>query len=198
MAAERTVVAALGDSITAGTPCWDPDPGVRGTIGASLDERHQWPYWAALANPGLEVRNHGVNRERTDQIAARLDVAAAGADVLTVQGGINDLVQGGEPESAARNLREMVRRGKELGLGVIVVEVLPWNNGHPAGADPIRRLNDLIRRLAVEEDVPVLPFFSTLEDPQRPDRMREEWTDDGNHPSLEGHRRLGEVAFRLP
>jgi hypothetical protein len=28
--------------------------------------------------------------------------------------------------------------------------------------------------------------------------MREEWTPDGNHPSVEGHRRLGEVAFRLP
>jgi hypothetical protein len=28
--------------------------------------------------------------------------------------------------------------------------------------------------------------------------MPDEWTDDGNHPSVEGHRRLGELAFRLP
>jgi lysophospholipase L1-like esterase len=198
MAGERTVVAALGDSITAGTPCWDPDPDVRRSIGARLDERHQWPYWAALAHPGLEFRNHGVNREQTDQIAARLDEAAAGADVLAVQGGINDLVYGGQPESAAGNLEQMVRRAKEMGLGVVVVEVLPWNNGYPAGAEPIRHVNELIRQLAAAEGVRALPFFSTLEDPERPDRMREEWTDDGNHPSLEGHRRLGEHAFRLP
>jgi hypothetical protein len=28
--------------------------------------------------------------------------------------------------------------------------------------------------------------------------MREEWTSDGSHPSIEGYRRLGELAFRLP
>jgi lysophospholipase L1-like esterase len=28
--------------------------------------------------------------------------------------------------------------------------------------------------------------------------MREQWTDDGDHPSVEGYRRLGELAFRLP
>ena len=49
-----------------------------------------------------------------------------------------------------------------------------------------------------KEGVPVLPFHATLEDPERPGRMREEWTDDGDHPSVEGYRRLGELAFRLP
>jgi hypothetical protein len=28
--------------------------------------------------------------------------------------------------------------------------------------------------------------------------MRDEWTDDGDHPSVAGHRLLGERAFRLP
>jgi hypothetical protein len=32
----------------------------------------------------------------------------------------------------------------------------------------------------------------------RPHQMRDEWTDDGNHPSVEGHRLLGERAFRQP
>ena len=35
------IVAALGDSITAGSPYWDPDATVRASIGARLDERHQ-------------------------------------------------------------------------------------------------------------------------------------------------------------
>jgi lysophospholipase L1-like esterase len=193
-----TVVAALGDSITAGTPRWDPDPEVRRAIGDAVDERHQWPWWAERAHPGLEFRNHGVNFERTDQIAARFEIAVEGADVLIVQGGINDVVQGREPEAAAANLHELVRRGKELGLGVGVTDVLPWNNGYPENDAQIRRLNALIAALADEEGVPLLPFFATLEDPERPGRMRADWTDDGNHPSLAGHRRLGELAFRLP
>jgi lysophospholipase L1-like esterase len=46
--------------------------------------------------------------------------------------------------------------------------------------------------------VPVLPFYATLESPELPGRMRDEWTSDGDHPSVEGYRRLGELAFRVP
>ena len=92
----------------------------------------------------------------------------------------------------------MVRRGKELGLGVAVADVLPWNNGWPEAEPKIRRLNELIAQIAREEGVTLLPFHDTLEDPERPGRMREEWTHpDGDHPSVAGYRRLGQLAFRL-
>jgi lysophospholipase L1-like esterase len=129
----------------------------------------------------------------------RLDECAAGADVLVVQGGINDVAQGRPVEQAAENLRAMVRRGRELGLRVVIADVLPWNNGWPDAYPRIRRLNELIAELAREEGVPLLPFHDTLEDPERPGRMRDEWThEDGDHPSVAGYRRLGELAFRLP
>jgi lysophospholipase L1-like esterase len=118
--------------------------------------------------------------------------------VLIVQGGINDVAQGRDVERAAGNLRAMVRRGKELGLRVALVDVLPWNNGWPDAEPSIRRLNVLIGDIARDEGVPLLPFHDTLEDPDRPGRMREEWTSDGDHPSPKGYRRLGELAFRLP
>jgi len=56
----------------------------------------------------------------------------------------------------------------------------------------------LIDELARDENVPVLPFYATLESQDLPGRMRDEWTSDGDHPSVEGYRRLGELAFRLP
>ena len=118
--------------------------------------------------------------------------------MLVVQGGINDLAQGRSAEAAAGNLRAMVRRGKQLGLGVLLADVLPWNNGWPDAEPKVRRLNELIRGIARDEGVPLLPFHDTLEDRERPGRMREEWTSDGDHPSVEGYRRLGELAFRLP
>jgi lysophospholipase L1-like esterase len=189
-------VTALGDSITAGSPLWDRDPEVRSRIGAALDERSQWEWWAAQAAPGLEFSNCGVYGERAEEIERRLEACVAGADGLVVQGGINDIAQGRPVEGAAAALRRMVRRGLELGLAVALADVLPWNNGWPGAEPEIRRLNELVQAIGREEAVPVLPFHATLEDPKRPGRMRAEWTNDGDHPSVEGYRRLGELAFR--
>jgi lysophospholipase L1-like esterase len=182
------LLACLGDSITEGSPHWDS----RQQLG---NPERQWQHWAARANHGLEFRNHGIWGERTDQIAARFDAAVEGADVLVVQGGINDLAQGRSVDATSTNLETMVRRGLDLGLRVAVCDVLPWNNGWPAHETPIRELNARIHTFGVA----VLPFHDTLEDPERPGRMKAEWChDDGDHPSIAGYRRLGESAFRLP
>jgi lysophospholipase L1-like esterase len=191
------IVATLGDSITAGSPLWDPDPAVRARIGGALDERSQWQWWAAAKHPGVELRNCGVYGQRTDEIAARLDRCAEGAAVLVVQGGINDVAQRRSTAAAAENLRAMVRRGRELGLHVLLVDVLPWNGGEPWATAPIADLNRRIAAIATEEAVQLLPFRDTLADPERSGRMRAEWTDDGDHPTVEGYRRLGELAFSL-
>jgi lysophospholipase L1-like esterase len=191
----RIVVAALGDSITAGSPGWDPEPRLRPP---DADPESQYEFWAAAADPRLEFRNCGVYGQRTDEIALRLEGCAEGAAVLVVQGGINDIAQGRQVDDAAENLRRMVRRGVELGLRVALANVLPWNNGYPDADSDIRRLNSLIDALARDEHIPVLRFYETLEDDIRPGRMHEEWTSDGDHPSAAGYRRLGELAFRLP
>ena len=159
----------------------------------------QWEHWAARADPRLEFRNCGRYGERTDEIRARLDESARGADVLIVQGGINDIAQDRPIEDAAADLRLMVRRGKKLALRVAIADVLPWNNGSPEQAEAIRGLNVLIAGIAHGESVLLLPFHDTLADPVRPEFMKPEWTHaDGDHPSVAGYRRLGELAFRLP
>ncbi|MBA3716842.1 MAG: hypothetical protein H0W87_01265 [Actinobacteria bacterium] len=183
------LVAALGDSITAGSPGWDPDPRVRAAIHEPNAES-QYEHWASRRDPGLEFRNCGIYGQRTDEIALRLEACAEGAEILIVQGGINDIAQRRQVESAAENLRAMVVRGRLLGRVVFLADVLPWNNGHPEAEGPIRRLNELIADIGVQ----VLPFHQTLEDSERPGRMREEWTSDGDHPSVEGYRLLGEVV----
>lgn len=179
MSERSLLVAALGDSIAEGSP------GLRG-----------WDIWAAQAQPRLQIRNCGIYGQRTDEIAARLDECARGAAVLIVQGGINDIAQGRSVGAAAANLRTMVQRGKGLGLDVLLADVLPWNNGWPRAEPEIRRLNDHIASIAHDERVPLLTFHDTLEDPDRPGRMREEWTFEGDHPNEEGYRRLAEVVLR--
>jgi lysophospholipase L1-like esterase len=188
----RIVVAVAGDSLSAGSPLWDPDPAVRARIPAP-DERSQWQWWACQADARLEFRTTAVYGERTDQIARRLELVLPGADALVVQGGINDVVQRRPVEDAARHLEAMLERGRSAGVGVVVTDLLPWNNGDERAAEDIRRLNALIRQLRAT----LLPFHDTLADPADPTRMRHGLTDDGDHPSVEGHRLLGEQDFRL-
>jgi lysophospholipase L1-like esterase len=141
-------------------------------------------------------QNCGIYGQRTDEIAARLDACAEGADVLIVQGGINDIAQGTSIDAAADNLRSMVKRGKQLGLRVYLVNVLPWNNGHPRFDDQITELNRLIDTIGRDEDVPVIDFFDALEDPHKDGVMSAELTADGDHPSIAGYRLLGELVAR--
>jgi lysophospholipase L1-like esterase len=189
-------VAVAGDSISAGSPLWDPDPAVRARI-ASPDERSQWQWWASRAAARLEFRTTAVYGERTDEIARRLDLVLPGADVLVVQGGINDVVQRRAVERAAGNLEAMLARGAAAGLALALTDVLPWNNGDRRSASAIRELNALIRQLAEGTGATLLPFHDTLADPADPRRMGAGLSDDGDHPSVEGHRLLGEHAFRL-
>jgi len=187
-----TRIAVVGDSISAGSPLWDPDPDVRARI-AAPDERSQWQWWAAQwmteSGASLEFHTSAVYGERTDQIAERLDLVLGGVDVLVVQGGINDIAQQRPVEDAARNLEAMVERGREEGLAVAVPDVLPWPAGDARAASEIERLNELIRSITGAIDgVTHLPFHDTLA------TAGFDWSDDGDHPSIEGYRLLGECA----
>lgn len=191
------VIAALGDSITAGTPQWDPNPAIRAQMGDSVSPGSQYEYWLGKQlGPKAKVRNCGVFGERTDQIALRLDARARGADVVVIQGGINDIAQHGVPAAAAANLRALVRSARRMKLAVVLTNVLPWNNGYPATAPAIEQLNAAIARIGREEKVAVADFYSTLDDPAHPGRMPAELTADGDHPSVPGYRLLGGVLAR--
>lgn len=196
---DRQLVAGLGDSITAGSPLWDPDPTFRTQIAAGRpsDPRSQWGYWYQRSHPGVKVRNCGVFGERTDQIAARQEECERGAATLVVQGGINDIAQGRPVADAARSLEAMVVRGKADGRAVALVEVLPWNNGYPQAVAPIVELNGLIDAIGRRQDVPVFPWYAALEDPRHKARMRAAETIDGDHPSITGYRRLAALV-KLP
>jgi lysophospholipase L1-like esterase len=181
------LVAVAGDSISAGSPLWDPDAAVRTRIPAP-DERSQWQWWAAQAEPRLAFRTTAVYGERTDEIARRLELVLDGAELLVVQGGINDVVQQRPVEEAVRDLEAMAARGLAAGCVVAVADVLPWPAGDARAAEAIARLNELIHAIA---GVIHLPFHDTLA------RSGIAWSDDGDHPSVEGHRLLGEAAARL-
>jgi lysophospholipase L1-like esterase len=180
------IVGVVGDSISAGSPLWDPDHAVRATI-SNPDERSNWQWWAARIDPRLEFRTRAVYGKRTDEIAAFLDDVVDGAEILVVQGGINDIAQQRSVDDAARDLAQIVERGRSLGLTVVLADVLPWPAGNERAARDIARLNELVHGIG---GVTPLPFHDTL-------APLEGWSDDGDHPSVDGHRLLGQTAARV-
>jgi lysophospholipase L1-like esterase len=192
----QVLVAALGDSITAGSPGYDPDPKQRAALGFSDDPESQYEHWAEQANSALRFRNCGVFGQRTDEIAVRLDDCARGAEAVVVQGGINDIAQGYPAVQAADNLQAIVARGQRLGLQVYLVNLLPWNNGPAGAAGSIVDLNRRIDRIGADAGVPVIDFNAALADRHDSTVMPPELTADGDHPSVEGYRRLGELVAR--
>ncbi len=196
--AHQTVVAALGDGVTAGAPGYYPDHGVRRLLGFGDNPGSQWEYWAQKQDPRLTFRNCGIYGQRTDQIAPRLTTCARGASILVIEGGNEDIRQGLSPITAAHNLAMIVKHAQRLGLKVEITDVIPWNNGYPEAAPKIRALSTLIHRLGRSDHIPVLRFYETLDDPNHPGRMKDTWTAEGDFPSVIGYKRLGQLAFHLP
>ena len=196
---EVPVVAALGDSITAGAPGWSPNPNLRAAIESRgrLTRSSQWEYWADRATDGAyRFRNCGVEGDRTDEIEARFARCTAGADVVVIQGGTNDLTQGRSVAAAAANIQDIVRRAQDAGLRTLVTTIPPINGRYATWAAVVRRLNARITSLAQDDGVSVIDFFGLLEDPRRPGHMPARWTADGIHPTVEGYARLGRAVAR--
>lgn len=192
------LVAALGDGVTAGAPGYYPDHGARRLLGFGDNPGSQWEYWAQKQHPGLTFRNCGIYGQRTDQLAARLTSCAVGASILIIEGGNEDIRQGRSPTTAAHNLAQIVKRAQRLGLTVEITDLIPWNNGYPEAATKLQTLNRLIARLGRSDHIPVLHFYTTLNDPTHPGRMKDDWTAEGDYPSTIGYQRLGRLAFHLP
>jgi lysophospholipase L1-like esterase len=135
-----------------------------------------------------------VNGERVDEIAERYQQCTDGADVVIVQGGINDIAQGGEADTIAAGIRELVQRAQEEDKQVLMVEILPWNNGGESAAKIIQETNGLLKTVAAEQSVPLLAWYELLRTPGGARRMRADLTIEGDHPSVAGYQKLGEYT----
>ena len=135
--------------------------------------------------------------ERTDEIMARLDDCARGADMLVVQGGINDIAQGRSVEDAARHPARdgSARQGARAARRHHRRAALEQRLAGRGAADPAAERADRRARAGRERSAAPVPRHARGS--RAPGRMRDDWTSDGDHPSVEGYRKLGEVVARL-
>ena len=192
----RVVVAAWGDSTTAGTPMFKSP--VEAPPDGEGDATAPFPYWLMQAEPSWDVRNLGVNGERTDQIRARWDrdVAPLNPAAILILAGVNDVYQGRATGHVTTQLRAMYDLAAGAGIPVIAGSIVPYNTATPEQNAKMRAINDWIRAEASRD--PNVTFADTRAAAARddnPDLLRS--SPDGLHPDIDGYRRMAD-ALRAP
>ena len=187
-----TVIVALGDSTTAGTPLFKSP--IEAPPSGDGDETSQFAYWLMRAHPDWDVRNRGVNGERSDQIRARWtrDVAAASPALVVIIAGVNDVYQGRPVDHVTSELRAMYDLAAAARIPVVAGSIVPYNTATPEQNATMRAINDWIRAEAARD--PNISFADTRAAVARddnPDLLRS--SPDGLHPDADGYRRMAEA-----
>ena len=182
-------IAAFGDSTTAGTP------GFKSPIEApphgAGDVQSQFAYWLMRTHEDWRVLNRGVNRERTDQIRARLahDIRELDPDVLVIIAGVNDIHGGLGAEAVQGELQTMYELAKIPGhtIPVVAGSILPYNTASADANAKMRKVNDWIRTYAERHrQVAYCDTRAAVARPGDTDRLLS--SPDDLHPSPEGYR----------
>jgi acyl-CoA hydrolase len=185
-------IVALGDSTTAGTPLFlspiEAPPDGRG------DRRSQFAYWLMIERPDWQVLNHGVNGERSDEIAARFDrdVLAHTPAAVIIIAGVNAVYQGRAASAVTPWLRAMYERAARAAIPVVAGSIVPYNTASPAANAAMREINAWIAGEALRDsNVTCADTRRATADPCDPDRLLA--SPDGLHPDIEGYRRMAAV-----
>ena len=172
--AEPTQIVGFGDSLMAGYQL---------DAGQSFPEKLE----TALKARGHDVviANAGVSGDTTSGGLSRLDWSVPdGTDLVILELGANDMLRGVSPDLTEKNLRAMIERLRERGIGVILAGILAAPN---LGADYADTFNAIFPRLAKDYDLPLYPFF--LDGVTATPGML---LDDGMHPNAAGVDRMVE------
>lgn len=174
----RPVIAAFGDSLTAGYGV-APGESYPDHLQRMLDERGY----------SYRVVNLGISGDTTDGGVARLeDALLLKPKIVILELGANDGLRGLPLERTRANLDLMINAFQGAGAKVILAGMtLPRNYG----AAYVRDFERIFRDLARQRRAILIPFF--LEGvAMRPELMQP----DALHPNAEGCRRVAELVFR--
>jgi len=188
-----TIIVAMGDSTTAGTPAFQSprESPPRG----SGDETSQYAYWLMKAHPDWTVVNQGIDGQRSDQIHARFeeDVIAKRPAVVVIIAGVNDVYQGRDALHVETELAAMYRRAREAGVRVVAGSIIPYNTATADQNVRMHEINDWIRK-ACEADPAAMRFVDTraaVAIGQSLDLLAN--TPDGLHPDAAGYSKMADV-----
>ncbi|TFF95727.1 hypothetical protein EU546_02740 [Candidatus Thorarchaeota archaeon] len=190
-------VLGFGDSLTAGTPGYDPE--LKGG-----DEESQYSYWLekrALEEADLDIRfeNRGVPGELAQNMFPRLKRILRGRgnvyDVAIVLGGSNDIGWGYSIAAVVSAILGLWDVCLEEDIPVIACKIPPIAHRYGDIQSTQANINKQLREAAAEREKTVLvDLFGPLGDDQR--LLKPEYdSGDGLHLSVAGYRRMGEAIW---
>ncbi|MBB1244447.1 SGNH/GDSL hydrolase family protein [Streptomyces durbertensis] len=186
--ADLASYVALGDSFTEGMSDALPDGDYRGWADRLAGD-------LASRAPGFRYANLAVRGKLIGQIVdEQVDVAAAmGADLVTLVGGLNDVLRPSCDMGRVRGLLEDAVGRLAPSCGRLVLMRSPGRQGPVLERyrPRMEELFDHIDKLAAEHGALVVDLYGarTLSDPRL-------WADDRLHLNTEGHRRVAEAVWQ--
>ncbi len=145
-AADKRILVALGDSLTAG-------------YGLPQSEAFTVQLQAALEKEGLNIRveNAGVSGDTSTGGVQRLDWAlGGGADFVLLELGANDALRGIEPAVTRKSLITIIEKLKEKNIPVLLAGMKAPPN---MGQEYIREFDQIYPELAQKYALAFYPFF---------------------------------------
>jgi lysophospholipase L1-like esterase len=184
-----TVIVALGDSTTAGTPGFMSP--IESPPNGAGNAESQYAHWLMQSHAEWRVLNRGVNGERSDQIRARFprDVLEAKPAVVVIIAGVNDIYQGRAAEVVQRELEAMYAAARSAHVQVVAGTIIPFNTATPDQNLRMHAVNIWIREYAGRhEGMTFCDTRAAAAAPDAPDRLVS--SPDGLHPSPDGYKRM--------
>ena len=184
----KTVIVAIGDSTTAGTPFFrsplEAPPEGEG------DPESTYAYWMMHKRPSWQVLNCGIGGETSSQIRARLtETLKQNPRYVIILAGINDIYQGLPISKIAENLMAMYKEVEGKGIMPVAATVLPFNSATPDQEKAIEELNEWIRKAADKMRMPIADLYAAVDNPKNHGHLED--SPDGLHPSVGGYRKMG-------
>ena len=175
---DRAVILFLGTSLTAG-------------LGLPLEQSFPMVVQRELDDRGLPYRvvNAGVSGETSAGAVRRIDwLLAQPFEVLIIETGANDMLQGTSPEALESNLQTIIDRTRAArpDADIILAGMLALPN---LGPQYVEKFEAIYPRVAERNDLPLIPFLL--------DGVAGEPTmnlADGIHPNPAGHRKVAETV----
>lgn len=169
--AERPLVLAFGDSLTAGYGL-DPGLGFAPQLQAML-RRHGIP--ARVADGGVSGDTSAAARAR---LAWTIDGLKETPDLVIVELGANDMLRGIKAQETRQNLDAILAELRRRRIPVLLAGMRAIRNAEPGY---LHAFEDIYPQLAGKYDVPLYPFF--LEGVALVEGMT---LPDGMHPNFRG------------
>ena len=189
---DRLVYLAIGASDAAGVGAEPMTNGYVYLIEDELDQRLDEVFLTLLAIPGAD----------TEQLDAALELLLESEiepDLVTIWTGANDVIRGEDVDDFEAALEDMFERLRERTDGVIVAANIPdltelprfrENPDEDVTRERIEAFNDAIAEQAADHDVLLVDLYA--------ERVEDSLvSEDGFHPSNEGHRRIAEQFLEV-